>query len=86
MIECLRANNVPYAAKMILNKGGFQWFDLYVLGFFSLKELSNSDFEAIMVIYRDAALIKALYFRLFLLFNWLKESTAELIQDSPTFN
>jgi hypothetical protein len=57
-----------------------------VLGFFSLEELSNNDFEAIMGIYRDAALVKALYFRLFQLFEWLKDETSELYHDSPAFN
>ena len=57
-----------------------------MLGFFSLEELSNNDFEAIMGIYRDAALVKALYFRLFQLFEWLKDETSELYHDSPAFN
>jgi hypothetical protein len=42
-----------------------------MLSFFELSDLGNEDYGAIMQAYRDSALIKGMYFKMFTHVRWL---------------
>ena len=46
-----------------------------MLSFFELSELSVSEYGALLLAYRDAALIKGLYFKMFTIVRWLLSSS-----------
>ena len=71
VLEFICANRLSDACKMAVQHFGDNakipaqsYSELYLLSFFDLSELSHADYNAILVCYRDVALIKALYFRM----------------------
>jgi hypothetical protein len=60
--------------------------DFYLLGFFDLNKVSDSQYKAIISHYRDLALVKALYWRMFDHFRWLILATSGLNTSSISEN
>lgn len=59
--------------------------DLYFLSFIDMTTIQPEVYHELLSIYRDIALLKALYWRLFPLFRWLLQHTVNLLQ-SPLFS
>lgn len=91
-VDFILTNRLPEACKTAMNQmrdgntiPSQTFFDLYIIGFFDLYELPQSEFDTLLTFYRDAALIKALYFRMFAQMRWLLQSTA-FMRSSPIAN
>jgi len=54
--------------------------DFYLFGFFDLANVPQSDYKTLLSMYRDIALLKSLYWRMFDHFRWLVSATAHSCQ------
>lgn len=60
--------------------------DFYLLGFFDLTKVSQNEYKVLLSFYRDIALLKALYWRMFDHFRWLVQATSTQMQTSISDN
>lgn len=86
MVGYISVNNIAGAVAYAINKmeatsglvTASVFEDFYLLGFFDLNKVSDSQFKTIISHYRDLALVKALYWRMFDHFRWLVQATSGL--------
>lgn len=69
---------------IIINEQVYE--DFYYLSFFNLSQLASEECANVIQCFRDLALLKALYWRMFSYFRWIINDTTHKVPQSPVYS